>query len=81
MSFKKVAPFQQNVLRTTLAMGCACVSLLLPGAASLDLPGMDPRETAEMFHVAGPLTVFFVVYFRFNPASWNASKKRSGDHP
>jgi len=60
--------FQQNVLRTVLALGCGLVAVLVPGEMDAHIPDNGPLRAG--INIAGPMSIFFMVFFFFKPAAW-----------
>ncbi|MBI2189102.1 MAG: hypothetical protein HYU37_18545 [Acidobacteria bacterium] len=58
---------QQPVIRTALALGCACVAVLLPGAAHIKVTEAETEIGKAASEFSGPLALFFLVFWFYKP--------------
>ena len=61
----RTTPFddtQQPVIRVALALGCACVAVLLPGTANIKMGNADTEVGKAASEFAGPMAFFFLVF-------------------
>jgi hypothetical protein len=82
----RTTPFdetQQPVIRTALALGSACVAVLLPGAANIKVGDAETTIGKAASEFSGPMAFFFLVFLFYKPHFQVRGKdaKEDGDTP
>lgn len=78
----RTTPFdetQQPVIRTALALGCACVAVLLPGTANIKVGEAESTIGKAASEFTGPMAFFLLVFWFYKPLFQTRPKDAAKD--